>query len=159
MSTFLSALMTLALGILFVILKAEVIGICITILGVALIVTAIVDLVKRSFVSAVIKAVLGVLVLVIGWSVIDLALLVIGIVLLIYGIVELCKRLFGNKGKKRKFWQKLLGFIQPIFCIIASILLLTNSGNVLDWAIIIPGIFFIIDGILGIINALASKKN
>ncbi len=157
-SALISALMTLALGILFVILKAEVIGIAITVIGIALIVVAIIDLVKRNFVSAVIKAVLGILVLVIGWTVLDIALLIIGIVLLVYGILELVKRIFGKKGKNQKFWQKLLGFVQPIFCIVASILLITNSGQVLDWAIIIPGIFFIIDGVLGIINALSSKK-
>jgi len=150
--------MTLALGILFVILKAQVIGIAITVIGVALIVVAIVDLVKRNFVSAVIKAVLGILVLVIGWLVLDIALLIIGIALLVYGIVELVKRIMSKKGKNEKTWQKVLGLLQPVICIVASILLITNSGNVLDWVIIIPGVFFIIDGVLGIINALSSKK-
>ena len=44
-SHLISAAVTMALGILFVILKAEVVGICITLLGIALIVTAVLDLV------------------------------------------------------------------------------------------------------------------
>jgi uncharacterized membrane protein HdeD (DUF308 family) len=89
----------------------------------------------------------------------DIALLIIGIALLVYGILELVKRIAGKGGKSRKFWQKLLGLIQPLVCIVASILLIKNSGEVLDWVIIIPGVLFIIDGILGIINALSSKKD
>ena len=157
-SLLISSLMTLALGILFIILKAEVIGICITLIGAALIIVAIIDIFKLKIFSAIVKALLGILVLIIGWKVTRLALLVIGIVLLIYGVIELFKRLFSKKGSK-KIWLKLVRLIQPIFCILASLLLIRKTGEVIDWAIIISGIFFIVDGVLGVINALSSKKN
>ena len=63
-SQFVSALMTLALGILFVILKGDVIGIAITVLGIALLISAIIDFIKKNVTAGVIKAVLGVAVLV-----------------------------------------------------------------------------------------------
>ncbi len=150
--------MTLALGILCIILKANVIEIGIIIIGVALIVASIIDFVKRRFFSAIVKVILGVLALVIGMRAVEIALLVLGIVLLIYGIIELVKRLTKKKGKPKKAWKRLLIYIQPVFCIIASIVLLTNASAALDWVVIIAGVLFIIDGVLGIINALASKK-
>lgn len=148
--------MTLALGILFVILKDRVVGIGLTVLGVALIVTAVIDLCRKSFVSGVIKAILGIAVLVIGWLLIDIAILVLGIVLLVYGVLELVKRLAAKK-KGQKLWAIVLGFIQPVVCIIASVFLITNGGSVITWTIIVAGVLFIVDGVLALIGAFGSK--
>jgi len=148
--------MTLALGILFVILKADIIGIALTVLGVFLIVVGVLDLVRKNIVSGVIKAALGVAVLVIGWLLLDIALLILGIVLLVYGVLELIKRIVAKK-KGQKLWTVILGLIEPALCIVASIFLITSSGAALTWAIIIAGIVFIIEGVLGVIAALGAK--
>ena len=155
-SQFVSALMTLALGILFVILKGDVIGIAITVLGIALLISAIIDFVKKNVTAGVIKAVLGVAVLVFGGLFLNVALIILGIVLLIYGVLELIKRLTAKK--KIKAWVRVIGLIEPIICIVASIFLITSSGSALNWAIIIGGIFLIIDGILALVAALGTKK-
>ena len=149
--------MTLALGILFIMLKGEVVSIGITVLGVALIVTAIIDLCRKSFVGGAIKAILGIAVLVIGWTIIDIAILVLGIVLLVYGILELVKRITAKK-KGQKAWAVVLGFIEPVVCIVASLLLIKSGTAVVDLTILIAGILFAIDGVLALIAALGSKK-
>ena len=157
-SDFISALMTLALGILFLILKGDVIGIALTVLGVALIVTAIVDLVRKSTTSGVVKAVLGVVVLLFGWLFLEVAMLILGIVLLIFGILGLVKRIMAL-GQAQKLLATVLGFIEPIVCIIASIFLITSTGAALNWAVIVGGICLIVDGVLALIAALLAKKN
>ena len=156
-SRIISALMTLALGILFVILKQEIIGIAITVFGVALIITAVLDLFRKNITAGVIKGVLGVVVLVLGWALLDVALLILGIVLLIYGILELIRRIrIGKNGGK--LWAVVLGLIEPVICIAASIFLITSRGEAITWTILIAGIFLIVDGILALISALGSKN-
>ncbi len=156
-SQIISAAMTLALGILFVILKADVVGICLTVLGVALIVVGVLDLIKMSVVSGVIKAVLGVAVLVVGWLLLDVALLILGIVLLIYGILEFIKRLLGKK-KGDRLWAYILGLVSPVICIVASVFLITSRGSAIEWTVIVGGIFLIINGVLALISAVGSKN-
>ncbi len=155
-SQLISAIMTLALGILFVILKADIIGIALTVLGVFLIVVGVLDLIRKNIVSGVIKAALGVATLVIGGLLLDIALLILGIVLLVYGVLELIKRIVAKK-KGQKLWAIILGLIEPVLCIVASIFLITSSGAALTWAIIIAGIVFIVEGVLGVIAALGAK--
>ncbi len=155
-SQIISAAMTLALGILFVILKADVVGICLTVLGVALIVVGVLDLIKVNIVSGVIKAVLGVAVLVVGWLLLDVALLILGIVLLIYGILELIKRIMSVKGER--LWAFILGLISPVICIVASVFLITSRGSAITWTVIVAGVFLIVNGVLALISAFASKN-
>ena len=158
-SQLVSSIMTLILGILFVILKGEVVGIALTVFGVVLIVTAIIELVRKNIVSGIIKAVLGIAVLAFGWALLDIALLVIGIVLIIFGILELVKRIVAIVKKQNgKLLATILGFISPVFSAVAGYFLVTSSGEAVNWAIILGGVLLIIDGILALIEALVSKK-
>lgn len=158
-SQLISALMTLAIGILFVILKAQVVGICITVLGVALIVTAVLDLIKKSIVSGIVKALLAAAVLIIGWLLLDLALVILGIVLLVYGVLEIFKTIVAAvKDKNIGALGIVLGLIEPIICVVASVFLITNTGSAIAWTVIVAGILLIIDGALGVIRALTAKK-
>ena len=158
-SQLVSALMTLAIGILFVILKASVVGICITVLGVALIVTAVLDLIKKYVVSGVVKALLAATVLIIGWLLLDIALIILGIVLLVYGLLEIYKTVIGAvKDKNVGALAIILGLIEPVICVVAAIFLITNTGSAIAWTVIVAGVLLIIDGALGVIRALTAKK-
>ena len=157
LSQFISAAMTLILGILFVIMKEEVVGICLTIFGVALVIMAILDIIRLSIISGVIKAVLGVAVLVVGWLLIDVALTIIGIILLIYGVFNFVKRLVGKK-RGMKLWAIILSIVEPLICIVAAIFLITSSGTAISLTVTVAGVFLIINGILSVIGAIAGKK-
>lgn len=158
-SQLISAIMTLVLGILFLILKNGVIGIGLTVLGIVLIVTAVLELVRQNITSGIIKAVLGIAVLAIGWLLLDIALFVIGVVLMVYGVLELIKRIVAIVKKQNgKLWATVIGFINPVLCVIAAAFLITSSGEALSWAIIVAGVLFVIDGVLALIEALASKN-
>ena len=85
------AILTVALGVLFMVFKNDIIGITMTLIGVALIVSAIVDLIHKQVTPCVIKAVVGVVVIVFGWTLMSAALYIMAALLLIYGILLLCQ--------------------------------------------------------------------
>ena len=154
-----SALMTLVLGILFVMLKGGVVGIAIKVFAAVLIITAILELIKLKIASGVIKAILAIVLFIFGWAITEIALLVIGIVLIVFGVLELIKRIFSLFKKNRtRLWAKILGFISPLFSALAGYFLITSRGEAVGWAIVIGGIFLIINGVLVLIEALSSKK-
>lgn len=158
-SQFISSIMTLVLGILFLILKGSVVGIGLTVLGVVLIATAIIELVRKNVVSGIIKAVLGIAVLTIGWLLLDIALLVIGVVLIAYGALELIKRVVAIiKKQNGNLLATILGFISPVVSVVAGAFLITSSGDAINWAIIVAGVLLMIDGIIALVEALLSKK-
>ena len=158
-SNLISAIMTLALGILCLILKQGVVTVGLTVVGVVLIVTAVLELIRQNITSGVIKAVLGIAVLVVGYLLLDIALKVIGIVVLVYAVLELVKRVLAViKGNSGKLWTTILGFIYPALCVVASILLITSTGDAVGWAIIVAGILFVVEGVLALIEAVGSKN-
>ena len=75
-----AACLMVAVGILLVVLKDDMISILMTILGVGLIALGIMDLVSRKIPLAVVKLVCGVFIIVCGWVVADIVLLVLGVV-------------------------------------------------------------------------------
>lgn len=134
----------IALGILFTIMKGGVIGVAIWVLGIALIVAAVLDLLTKDLTSCVVKAVIGVLVLVFGGLFADVAIYILAAVLLIYGILEVVNA-FKSKQKG------LLKFVEPILTVVVAILLFVNR---FDWLFIVIGIVFIVEGVIGLINFL-----
>ena len=160
-SAILSALMTLGLGVLCIILKASVVDVAITVLGIVFLVVGIIDLVGKNIVAGVIKAALGVAVLVFGLGALlkDLAFLILGIVLLIYGVLELVKRIISLfKKRTKRVWAKIIGIVEAALWIVGAIFLITNTGTAVDWVVIAVGILFIVDGVLGLVGAIASKN-
>ncbi|MBQ7923824.1 MAG: DUF308 domain-containing protein [Clostridia bacterium] len=143
------AIIMIALGILFIIFKAGVISIAMTVFGVALLVVAVLDLLNKDWVPCVVKAVLGVAVILFGWLLVDIARIVLAVVLLIYGVlqvIEACKNLKKNKS----LLSKILIFVEPVVIVAIAVCLFFNI-NIL---FIIAGVFFLVEGILGLIKAL-----
>ena len=158
-SNLISAIMTLVLGILCLILKQGVVTVGLTVLGVVLIVTAVLELIRQNIPSGVIKAVLGIAVIIVGYLLIDIALKVIGIVILVYGVLELVKRVVAVlKGQNGKLWTTILGFIYPALCVIGAFFLIVSTGEAIGWAVIVAGVLFIVEGVIALVEALASKN-
>lgn len=149
--------LTILLGILFLILKADVISVAMTVLGVVLIVMAVLDLIDRNVLPAIIKAVFAVLVLVFGWVLVNAALYIVAALLLIWGIYELYAKIKVHlKGKN--FLATLLLYVSPILSILIGLLLLFNQGGTVTWVFIVTGIILILDGVLLLCDAFKTKK-
>ena len=155
---FISGIMTLILGILFVILQNRLVNIAICVVGVFLIIMGIIDMVRARYIMGLLKIILAIVVLVFGWFIIDIWGIIIGVILLLYGVLTLIRRIKAPNKTKRIF-STVIGFIESVLCIIGAIFLISGGmGEVISWAIIVAGVIFIIEGILAIFGALVSRR-
>ncbi len=139
------AVISIVLGILFIVKQGGVIGIAMTLVGICAIVMAVFDLIAKKTVSAIIKAVVGIAVIVFGWVLVDLALFVIAAVLIINGITELISAI--------KTSPKVLTYVTPAVTLLAGICLLFNGGGAVNFVFIIAGALLIADGVLSIVGS------
>lgn len=146
-----TALLTVALGVLFIVMKADVISVAMTVLGAALLVLAVIDLINKQIPPAIVKAVLGVVVLVFGWAFVSVALYVLAAVLLMYGLLYVYELM---KAKTKKF----LSFVGPVVMIVAALCLFFAQGDILNTMFIISGVFLIVEGALMVADCFKTKK-
>ncbi len=142
-----TSLFMLALGILFLIMKSGVIGLAVTILGVALLVSAVLDFLNKDTATCIVKAIIGVCVLVFGHLFVDVAVIVVAAVVLVYGVLELYELI---KAKKKD----AACYIKPVVIVVIAAALLISKWLVFDWLFIIIGVLFLIEGGLGVWDEL-----
>ena len=140
-----AALLTMALGILFVILKGTFISLLMTIAGISLIVLGIIDIVNRLTPPAVVKIVTGALVILCGWIIVEAVLYILAGILLVFGILLLYQKIRTYE-RGCDFMQTLLEFATPSICIAIGILLLFHTAAIVDFVFIASGILAFIEG-------------
>ena len=150
------ALFDIVLGILFIVLKGEVISIGMTVAGAVLVVLAVLSLIKKRIPACVVYAVLAALVFVAGWLFVKIALYILAAILLIHGVMQLLTLITSKR--KRSIGMTILLLITPIFNVVAGICLLFNQGGTIAWVFIVTGIFLIVEGVLALFGLLDSKK-
>lgn len=151
-----SACLTIALGVLLLILKDDFISILMTIVGVSLIVLGIMDIVARAIPLAVIKLVCGVFIIVCGWFIVSAVLYILAAILLILGILMVY---YNIKRKVRgcTAFHTVCQYAVPAFFIAIGTLLLFHKGEGVEVVLIISGILTILDGGVLLFNAIAEK--
>ncbi len=152
----LSAIVVMALGLLFVILRGGFISMIMTVAGVGLIVIGVMDLIQRNVPSAVIKIVSGVLIIIAGWAVVAAVLYILAALLLISGILWLYAEI-RRREKCSSVWAALLQFVRPALCIAVGLLLLFQQSEIIDIILICSGVLIMIEGGLLLIQALNSQ--
>ena len=152
-----SAILTIILGILFIVLKEQVIGIGMTILGVLLIVAGVLDLIgsKQTY-SAVVKIVIGVLFIVFGWTIVSAVLYILAALLLVYGIYLFYDRIKTHM-KGANLLSTIITYVEPALFILIAFFLFFNQGGTIEWVFIVSGIFAIIEGALMFLDALKKE--
>ena len=150
--SFVTAAGLIALGLLFILFKGEVISIAMSIIGISLIVWGVVNLANKLVTLGTIKIVLGAFVLLAGWLLITLALYILGACLLVWGISDLYRL---SKVKIKKVTLPVaLHIAQPIIYILVALTLFFNQGGALSWMFTVSGIFLLVDGVVALIGAL-----
>lgn len=144
-----SALLTILLGVLFMVMKSDVVRVAMTILGIALIVIGILNLVDKYVAPAVVKIVLGALIVLCGWRIVEAVLYIVAALLLIYGILDLYMR--SKAGIKVVNFNSLLFYAKPILMILLAILLFFNK---LNGIFIVAGICAVLEGALMLVDAV-----
>ncbi len=151
-----AAILTIVLGVLFIIMRSSVIGIGMTILGVVLIVLGIMNLVDKLVAPAVVKIVVGALIIVCGWTLVSAVLYIIAALLMIFGILQLYARIrLGVKGAR--IVDTILAYSSPIVCILIAFFLFFNQGATVNWVFIVAGIFTVIEGVLMLADSFKRK--
>lgn len=148
----LTAIALILIGGLFIIYKGEVISIAMSLIGITLVVLGIIDILRARVFSGVVKLVFAALVVLAGWLFVTLALYVLGAFLLIAGITQLIA--ISKLKIKKLTLPAVMHIAQPVIYILVAICLFFNQGGAISWVFILSGVFFILDGIAGIIGAL-----
>ena len=148
-----SALLTVALGVLLIVLRGRFISILMTVLGISLIAVGVFDLINKLIPTAVIKLVCGAIVIICGWAIVGAVLYLMAGLLLIAGILLLYEQI---KAKIRcdTWYLTLCQYAVPALFIVIGILLLFNQGNTVHWVFVFSGLLTIAEGGLLLVNAL-----
>ncbi len=145
-----SAVSAIALGLLFIILKGEVIGIGITVFGLAAIIMAILDFVNGFAAVGAVKGVVGICILVFGWMFINLALYILAAGIIIFGLLQI----IGTHRIGTVFLtsrESVMAYIRPVLTISVGALLLFHQDGVIDWLFIVTGILLAAEGVLDLL--------
>ena len=148
-----TALITIALGVLLIVLRGDLISILMTVVGLGLIAFGIMDLIDNRIPPAVIKLVGGVVVIVCGWVIVEAVLYLVAGALLIAGILLLYEKIKKHRRCDTLFYT-LCEYAVPVVFLVIGTLLMFNQGNTVKWVFIFGGIFTIIEGGLLLVGAL-----
>lgn len=148
-----AALLTVALGILVIVLRGNLIKIVTTVLAIALLSLGVMDLIHKRVPPAIVKIVTGVVVLICGLTVVEIVLYILAAMLIIAGILSLYEKL--KVGKICRGWREILfEYALPVFFILVGVLLLFNQGNTVNWIFVVCGILTVLEGGVLFVNAL-----
>ncbi len=139
------ALVLMAVGALFVILRANFIGILMTVAGGGIIVIGVVDIFGQRIPQAVVKIVAGILLIIAGWALVRAVLYVLSAILLIVGILLLYDKI-KNGDCDGSFFQKLIRYIPSIGCVLIGVLLLFHGGEGISVILVLGGILTVLVG-------------
>ncbi len=146
-----SAIFTIAIGVLLMIMKGEMISVFMTVLGVSLIVFGLLDLLQKNVPFAVVKIVVGGVVILFGWTIVSAVVYILASIVLIVGILALYDclryRLHCVQGKEA---LKILA--TPVVCILIGLILFFNQW---DWVFVVAGLFTVLEGGLLLWEALS----
>lgn len=141
---FSSPILYLALGILLMIFKFEMLKWAMTIAGICFIVMGVMDVVKGRTTGGIVNIALGAIVLILGLTILNIVLIVLGILLAAKGVMDLLEIL---KSKKRN----ALSVVFAALTIAIGVAL--AFGNLLGNLIWLIGLLLVIDGALGLLGA------
>ena len=148
-----TALLTIALGVLVIILRGELIKIITAVCAIALLALGLIDLIHKKIPPAVAKLVAGVVILICGLAVVEIVLYIIAAICMIAGIISLYEKLKTNR--RCKGWQeKIFEYALPVFLIVVGFLLLFNQGNTVNWIFVVCGVLTTMEGGILLVNAL-----
>ena len=150
-----SAVISIAIGVMFIILKGSVISITMTIIGAAAIIMAVVDFANKQNRPGVIKCIIGVAVLVLGWILVDIALYLIAGVLIVLGVSQIISAIKLNDLCNSV--QKVFMIIKPVATLGAGFCLLFNKGGTMDALFIVVGVLVLVEGMLSLVDPTEKK--
>ena len=146
-----TAFVSILLGVLLITLRDRVIGAAITVLGVAVLVSAVADFLAKLTNTAIIKAVVGVSILVFGWMFVDLALYILAAGIILMGLLQI-SGIHRFSPVNLTTQEKLVAYMRPVVMVLAGACLLFNKNGTLAWVFVVTGILLVVQGVVSFIN-------
>ena len=150
-----SSIIYIALGLMLIIMKGSVISLAITILGVAVLISAIMDLVNKLTNIGIVKAVIGVCILAFGWMFIDLALYSLAASIIVMGLLKISNiHKFSPVNLTAK--DKIMLYMKPVVTVIAGACLFFNQGGTISWIFFVTGALLVIEGVMELVDSFGN---
>lgn len=140
-----SPILYVAIGILLMIFKAEMLSWVMTIAGVFFVAMGALDLIGKRTKSGVFNIALGAIILIAGWTILDIVLIIFGILIAARGVMDLVEILNSKKRNALSVVVAALTIALGVALALGDIL-----GNIM-WVI---GLLLVIDGALGLLGAV-----
>ncbi len=137
-----SSVFTIALGVLLIVMKGEMISVFMTVLGIALISLGAIELLKKDITRAVIIIVFGGLIIFLGWTIVTAVVYVIAALILIVGILAAYDCIKSSL-KCLRLTEFLFSLAPSMLCILIGVLLFFNE---LEWCFWIVGFLTVLEG-------------
>ena len=147
-----SALGSILLGILLIVMKGKIITAAITLLAVFVIVVAIMDFVAGLVNYGIVKSVAGICILVFGWVFASLAFYILAAGIIIMGLLQISsikKTMPVNLTAGERFQE----YFRPGLMVAAGACLLFNQSGTIAWVFIATGVLLVINGIMTLVGA------
>lgn len=145
-----SSILYIVVGVLLAIFQSETLKWVMIAVGVLFIITGVLELVKKNWAGGAISLVIGIELVALCWAVLWLALIILGVLIAVKGVIALIDVI--KRGMKNA-----LELVFPILAIIVGIGI--AFGPLANIIILIAGILLAINGIIGLVGALKSKKD
>lgn len=131
------ALVYIALGVLFIIFKGQILTWITYVIGALLIVKGVIDFVSyKLIIPAAVEISLGILAIILGAAVTQAVAIIVGVILILYGLYNLFTQP-----------KTIVSLVIDILTVVAGVLLMINTSGVIEWLFIVMGVIFIINGI------------
>lgn len=147
-----SAIASIIIGVLFIVMKDRIIGVAITVLGVVVLISALMDFLAKMTNLAIIKAVVGVCILVFGWLFVNLALYILAAGIILMGLLQI-SGVHKNMPVNLTSGEKCMEYLKPVVTVVAGACLLLNQSGTISWVFIATGVLLILQGIMSLAGA------
>ncbi len=92
-----SALLYITLGVLLIVFRSQALDWAMTIAGALCVISGVLEVLKKNVLSGVCSLIIGIAILVLGWTATQIVLLVLGILLAVKGVLALLDTLRGRR--------------------------------------------------------------
>jgi len=142
-----SAILTMVIGVLLMVLKDEFVSILMSIAGGCLLVMGIFDIFANMIPSAVVKIVVGLLIILCGWILVEAVLYIVAALLLIAGVLMIYEKI------KVRFCsdtllRTIVAYAIPALFVLIGIFLLFHQAATVDVIFVIAGILTLLEGVV-----------
>ena len=130
-----SSIFTIALGVLLIVMKGEMISVFMTVFGIALISLGVIELLRKEVTSAAMKIAIGGLIIFLGWALVSAVVYVLATLLVVVAVLTAYDYVKHRYGSCQSL-ETILDLIPSIICLLIGVILFFNE---FEWCFVVAG--------------------